>query len=367
MKSMKRLILIGLIAVLTLGVAACAAPQQEKKIYDIVWPLPPDEPRVKFLEIYQSASDLEAQSQVASILFGEEAPLALLKPYGVAVNREGTIYVTDVGKIFVFDRKNRRVDTIGAEAGTGRVRIPIGITATSDGRIFVADTAADRVFMYNSAGKLAGLIGLPGEFSAPSGLAIDEKRGRLYIADSKKHFVKVYTLDGKTALSTIGERGGEVGKFNFPTNLALDSEGNLYVVDTGNFRVQVFSPEGKHLRNIGSVGDRPGNFSRPKGIAIDSEDHIYIVDAAFQNFQIFNKEGRVLLYVGEGGSQPGQFLLPAGICVDDEDRIYVVDQLNSRVQVFEYMGEKWPEWSGLQNLSTAELIRPTGLCRLPTC
>ena len=105
--------------------------------------------------------------------------------------------------------------------------------------------------------------------------------------------------------------------------------------------MQVFNPEGKHVRNIGSVGDRPGNFSRPKGIAIDSEDHIYIVDAAFQNFQIFNKEGQPLLFVGEGGSHPGQFLLPAGIAIDDEDRVYVVDQLNARVQVFEYMGEKW--------------------------
>lgn len=344
---MRRRILIGLIAVLIFGVAACASQQQEKKVWDIVWPLPPDEPRVKFVDTYQSSADIEGSSRFASALFGEETPLALLKPYGVAVNREGTIYVTDVAKLFVFDRKNSRVFLIGEEAGTGKLRIPIGVSVSSDGRIYVADTAADRVFMYNSTGRLLGLIGQPGEFSGPSGLAIDEKRGRLYIADAKKHFVKVYTLDGKTVLSTLGDRGGETGKFNYPTNLALDSEGNLYVVDTGNFRVQVFSPEGKHLRNIGSVGDRPGNFSRPKGIAIDSEDHVYIVDAAFQNFQIFNKEGQVLLHVGEGGSQPGQFLLPAGISVDDEDRIYVVDQLNSRVQVFEYMGEKWKRRQGL--------------------
>ncbi|MCL4475191.1 MAG: 6-bladed beta-propeller [Nitrospirae bacterium] len=337
---MRSAILFGIVTVLLIGITACA-PAPGKRVWDIVWPLPPEEPRIKFLEIYQSNADVEGSSQFARALFGEDVPLILVKPYGVAVDRESRICVTDIGRVFIFDKKNRRVDFIGAEAGTGKLRIPIGIATSRDGRIYVTDTASDRVFIYNSKGNLVGLIGQKGEFEGPSGLAVDEKRGRLYISDAKKHFIKVYTLDGKEVLSTIGERGAESGKFNFPTNLALDSEGNLYVVDTGNFRVQVFNPEGKHVRNIGSVGDRPGNFSRPKGIAIDSEDHIYIVDAAFQNFQIFNKEGQPLLFVGEGGSHPGQFLLPAGIAIDDEDRVYVVDQLNARVQVFEYMGEKW--------------------------
>ncbi len=342
---MRRIILWGLVIVVLAGITACASAP-EKKVWDIVWPLPPEEPRVKFVGLYQSAQDVEGSSTLSRALFGEENPLALLKPYGVAVDKEGRICVTDISKVLIFDPKNRRVDLIGAEAGTGKLRIPIGITTSRDGRIFVADTSSDRVFIYNSKGGLAGLVGQKGEFEAPSGLAVDEKRGRLYISDAKKHFVKVYSLDGKQVLSTLGERGGASGKFNFPTNIALDSAGNLYVVDTGNFRVQVFSPEGKHLRNIGSVGDRPGNFSRPKGIAVDSEDHVYVVDAGFQNFQIFNKEGQPLLFVGEGGTQPGQFLLPAGIAIDDDDRIYVVDQLNSRVQVLEYMGEKWKRRQG---------------------
>jgi DNA-binding beta-propeller fold protein YncE len=322
-----------------MGVTACA-PQAEKKVWDIVWPLPPEEPRIRFVDILQSDKDVVKESQVAKILFGEDAEVRLLKPYGVAVGKDGKVYVSDIGKVFIFDRQNGRVDFLGAEAGTGKLRTPIGIAIAQDGRVFVTDTSSDRVFIYNERGNISGAIGKKGEFDSPSGIAIDEKRGRLYVSDAKIHSVRAYTLEGKP-LFTIGERGGEPGTFNFPTNIALDSKGNLYVVDTGNFRVQVFDPDGKHLRNIGSIGDRPGNFSRPKGIAIDSEDHIYVVDSAYQNFQIFDKDGQLLLFVGEGGRNPGQFVLPAGIAIDSEDRIYVVDQLNSRVQIFEYIGEKW--------------------------
>ncbi|MGE5238658.1 MAG: 6-bladed beta-propeller [Chloroflexota bacterium] len=316
------------------------APPEEKKVWNIVWPLPPDEPRIKFVEILKSNKDVEGPAGLGQTLFGEEIVLNLVKPYGVAVDREGKVYVSDVGRVFVFDKKNKKLSFLGGEAGTGRLRTPIGIAIGADGRVYVTDTASDKIFVYNAKGNFVTAYGEREEFEAPSGLAIDEKRGRLYIADAKKNNVRAYSFDGRLLL-TIGSRGKEPGEFNFPTNVAVDSAGNLYVVDTGNFRVQIFDIEGKHLKSFGAVGDRPGNFSRPKGIAIDSEDHIYVVDAAFQNVQIFDREGQLLLYFGEGGSDPGQFSVPAGICIDSEDRIYVVDSLNSRVQVFQYLGEKW--------------------------
>lgn len=321
------------------GIVSCAPPS-EKKIMNIVWPLPPEEPRVKFVEILQSSRDVEGPAGLGKAIFGEDVEETFIKPYGVAVDREGRIYVTDIGRIFVFDKKNRKVEFIGAESGVGRLRTPIGIAISRDGKLYVTDVASDRVFVYTTKGNFITAFGQKGEFEAPSGLAVDEKRGRLYVADSKKHNVRVYDFGGRLLL-TIGERGDAAGQFNFPTNIALDSAGNLHVVDTGNFRVQVFNPEGKFVKTIGQIGDRPGNFSRPKGIAIDSEDHIYVVDSAFQNFQIFDREGQLLLFVGEGGPDSGQFSVPAGIFIDSEDTIYVVDQLNLRVQVFQYLGEKW--------------------------
>lgn len=331
---------VALLASLLISIVGCAPPV-EKKTWDIVWPLPPDEPRVRFIDILQSNLDVEEQGGFSKALFGEEVVQGLSKPYGVAVDKAGRVYVTDLGRVFVFDKANKKLSFIGAEAGTGKLRIPIGIAvSSSQQRVYVTDTASDKVYVYSLEGKFLTAFGQKEEFESPSGLAIDEKRGRFFIADARKHNVRAYDFRGGL-LFTIGGRGEDVGQFNYPTNLALDSSGNLYVVDTGNFRIQVFNHEGKPVRTFGSIGDRPGNFARPKGIAIDSEDNVYIVDAAFQNFQIFNKEGRVLLFVGDGGRNPGQFSIPAGIAVDGQDRIYVVDQLNSRVQIFQYMNEKW--------------------------
>lgn len=327
-----------MLALLSLLISCAAAP--EKPQFDLVWPLPPDEPKVKFVDFFYSSLDLGKKTGIADTLFGQERIEAFVKPYGVAVDKEGSIYITDVGKIVVFDLKKKDYSVLGTEPGIGQLRIPIGIAIASDGRIFVGDTAADRVFVYQN-GKYASAIGLSGELESPSGVALDEQRKLIYVSDSKKHSVLVYSLDGYRLIRTIGERGTTEGTFNYPTNIALDREGNSYVVDTGNNRVQIFDASGKFVRAFGKIGDTGGSFARPKGIAIDSAGHIYVVDAAFQNIQIFDQQGQLLLFVGSAGQPPGKFRLPAGIAIDRDDKIYVVDQVPGSIQIFQYLGEKY--------------------------
>lgn len=319
---------------------SCAPAPYQKPQVDLVWPLPPDEPKIKFVDKIMSTLDLGIQQSFTESLFGEEKVDALLKPYGVAVDREGKLYVSDIGKVFVFDLQNKAYAFIGTEPGIGKLIMPIGVATSSDGRVFVADTAQDRVFVYRK-NKFAAAIGHTGDFESPSGVAVDEKRGLVYVVDSKKHMVTVFSLSDYSKLRTIGKRGTETGEFNFPANIALDSDGRLYVVDTFNVRVQVFDEKGNFVKSIGKLGDGPGFLARPKGIAVDSEGHIYIVDAAFQNFQIFDQEGKILLVVGTTGTRPGEFYLPAGITIDDQDKVYVVDQIPGSVQIFQYLGAKW--------------------------
>jgi DNA-binding beta-propeller fold protein YncE len=337
MKVFFRFLVLSIIA----GLVACAPGMPEKKKIDLVWPLPPDEPRIKYVDYFYSSLDLGARSGITEALFGEEKVESFIKPYGVAVDSEERVYVTDLGRVWVIDFKNKTYRFIGDEPGVGRLVLPIGVATSSDGRIFVTDTSLDRVFVYNKEGKTVGAIGETGEFVGASGVAIDEKKGIIYIVDARKHQVNIYSLNNYKKLGVLGKRGSDDGEFNFPTNIAVDKEGRLYVVDTGNFRVQIFDSDGRFLRSFGRVGDTPGSFARPKGIAIDSEGHIYVVDAAFQNFQIFDFEGNILLFVGSGGIEPGQFILPAGIAIDNEDRIYVINQIPPSLQIFEYMGEKW--------------------------
>ncbi len=326
-----------------------AADQSKKRApaapVNLTWPLPPEAPRVRYVATLRGMSDFKKkkESRWRSLLLGED-PLAnkpsdsLVKPYGIAVSPTGQVYVCDTAarRVFVFDSAAKQVTFVG-ESGQGRLSKPIGVAVDRDGRVFVADGTLNRVFGYAPDGGLAIAIGHDGEFENPSGLAIDRQLQRLYVADSKKHKVLAYsTLDG-TFLREIGERGEDKGQFNFPTNLFVDRRSHLYVADTLNFRVQEFDEQGALVRIVGSQGDTPGKLNRPKGVGVDSEGHVYVADTSFNNFQIFDEEGKLLLFVGASGRGPGEFLLPAGLYVDDQDRIYVADQGNARVQVFQYL------------------------------
>lgn len=309
---------------------AAATVHDEKD--EKVWPQPPDAPKIKYLNAFRSVRDLGGPKDAAD---------AIEAPYGVAVGTDGRIYVTSRGSVAVFDRKRRSVGFIGRGEGPGKLTGAVGVAVTKDDRIFVADAATRAVFRYASDGTYTGPLGSPGELESPGGIAVDEGAKRIYVTDMKKHRIAVYSSTDNRMIRTIGGRGtsGE-GKFNFPTNLAVDTKGNLYVADTGNFRVQVFDRDGRFVRSIGKLGSLPGFFARPKGLAVDSENHLYVVDAAFQNVQVFDADGRLLLFFGAGGWGPGLFTLPAGIAIDGRDRIYVVDQWPGNVQMFQYLGEQ---------------------------
>ena len=140
---------------------------------------------------------------------------------------------------------------------------------------------------------------------------------------------------------TIGHRGGKPGEFNLPVDVAVARDGTLYVLDSGNFRVQAFDSGGRFLRAFGSVGAGPGQFSRPRGIGVDPDGNVYVSDAWFGNVQVFDPRGRLLLAIGrrERADGPGHYRLPAGIAVDETRRVYIVDQYFHKVEVVRRLGD----------------------------
>jgi DNA-binding beta-propeller fold protein YncE len=204
-------------------------------------------------------------------------------------------------------------------------------------------------------------IGKPDEFYSPAGLAIDRASGRLYVADAGRHKIRVYESATGQFLFEFGQRGVALGEFNYPTHLFM-RKGALYVSDTMNFRVQVFTPDGKPVSQLGQIGAQLGQLARPKGVAVDSDGHVYVVDAAFGNFQVFEGQGehQLLLFVGQTGGEPGQFMLPAGVYIDEQDRIYVADQYNRRVQVFQYLGDKGVSQASGQSTTGSAQPSPGG-------
>lgn len=320
--------------------SANGAPRPASLTADLVWPLPPDPPRIRFVAEYRGEADFRKKPGILRrLMLGPEPDTAvqMRKPYGVAASDDGRIYVTDTGAacVFAFAPERREVRRFGIE-GRVRFKTPTGIAVDERGIVFVGDSALGTIVALDPGGAPAMNFAGHGMTNV-AGLAIDRARQRLYAVDTRAHRLFAWDSRSGAFIASWGGRGSGAGLFNYPTNVAVDASGRIYVTDTGNFRVQILEPDGKYAGSFGSAGDSPGRFHRPKGIGVDSDGHVYVADAAFNNFQIFDATGRLLLFVGTTGTEPGNFWLPAGLAIDRKDRVYVVDQTNARVQVFQYL------------------------------
>ena len=147
----------------------------------------------------------------------------------------------------------------------------------------------------------------------------------------------MFGVDGSYRFA-FGESGEDPGKLNAPTYLTAVGD-KIYVTDTLNSRVQIFSPEGEYLSSLGVRGLYLGNLTRPKGVAVSRDGLVYVVESYFDHLLVFDTQGRFLLPIGGAGNAPGQFFLPAGVWLDDQERIYVADMFNGRVSIFQYLGD----------------------------
>lgn len=336
-----------LAGVLLLG--ACSAPTQAPREQEIpVFPSPPDEARFIYERTLYSSVDVvkeDKNAELRRLLTGESARSGegLGKPYGVAVYH-GRVYVSDTAQhsVAVFDIPGQRFFRIGDDDDAGKLRMPIGLDVDGKGNLYVVDNSAKVIQVYNPAGKyLRTLAGDAKWFERPSGIAVDAAGSRIYVVDtggvsSAQHQVRVFDAQSGQHLLDIGKRGTEPGQLNLPRDVTIGLDGLLYVVDGGNFRVQVFRPDGSFVRVFGSIGRQGGQFSRPKEAAVDPDGNIYIVDSAFGNFQIFNPAGQLLLSVGSRSERDGmaKYMLPSGIAIDGDGRVYMVDQFFRKVDVY---------------------------------
>lgn len=313
-------------------ISACAQPPPRLEPDNLVWPLPPAQPRIKYVRSIYTEDDIGREYTFLEKLFGKDYFDGLVRPYGVNAGG-GRIYVSDLmlRRVLVFDLAAKRLSNVGQEGG---FQVPAAAVPDASGNIYVADSGGGKIAVYDSRGVYRTAYALDG--GKPVGLAVNNALGRLYVVDRAGHRVVVLGLDG-SRLFQIGGRGAGEGTFNIPLDIAIDRQGTVHVLDSGNFRVQSFTADGAFLSAFGTVGDVPGMFANPKGIAVDSDGHLYVTDAAFSNIQIFDRQGNILLHIGEAGILPGFLQLPGGISIDEEDRIYVADQLNARIQVFQYL------------------------------
>ena len=281
----------------------------------------------------------------------KEREQQLAKPYGIAVDSRGRVYVADtVGVVHVFDLQGRNVFAI-APSGPLAFGNPVGVAVDDRDRLFVSDAQRRGVIYFDPEGKPLGMFGGQ-NLQVPIGIAVDSKRSRVYVTDVKAHRLAVFDLQTFDFIEYIGKPGDKEGQFNRPAYVAVDRRGFVYVSDMHNHRVQIFNRRGKFVRAFGEHCATWGCFSKPKGIAVDSVGHIYVADAEFNNFQIFDEAGNALLFVGNVGHGPGEFTLLTGLCIDRKDRIYTTEQFPGRVQVFEYIPQ--PDSEGKKEVTKQE-------------
>ncbi|MFZ0798836.1 MAG: 6-bladed beta-propeller [Terriglobales bacterium] len=368
-------------AVLTLLTAICVSPafadknkkpapatdQQEKALpmrdlldtSNLVWPQPPAITRLKYLD-YFSAQKPEPEvkkappkkswmdrmagvsPEDAAKRAGKAPRFQLAQPYGLAVDSKGMLYVADtkVGAVFVFNPESRDTDLIkhGVDARFGRI---FGLAIDDADRLFVSDGGYNHVLVFNAKHKLEGQFG-DGIMNDPAGMAIDEENRYLYVANTGSDQVLVYDADTFKLLRRIGTAGKDhtlttPGDFSKPTNVAVDKDGDLYVTDTLNDRVEEFDADGVFIRTWGKNGDGAGEFARPKGIAVDADGHVWVADAALNRLQIFTKNGELRLVMGGFGPLPGQFQTLTGLTIDKLNRVFTSEQFEGRVQMFRYI------------------------------
>jgi DNA-binding beta-propeller fold protein YncE len=179
----------------------------------------------------------------------------------------------------------------------------------------------------------------PGQFNAPRGIAFASD-GSLYVADSRNNRIQHLSPDGKVikVWGTFGDQGAGAapkGTFNEPWGIAVGPDGNVYVSDTWNHRIQKFSADGTPLNMWGVFGtsETPGALYGPRGIAIDSKGRIYVADTGNKRIMVYDSNGAILTQFGSDGLDPGQFSEPVDVKVDDLGNVYVTDTWNQRVQV----------------------------------
>ncbi len=297
---------------------SCATSRIQKKPQEYVFfPPPPDISRIQFLTSISKETDFaRPKSSFADFILGKKKKETkkIKKPYGVSIHK-GTIYVCDTftNHIDVLNLKKRTFSYLG-DKGTLKFKKPINIIIDKDGRKYITDSVLGVVAVLDKANNPVATFG-KGQMKKPTGIALFENR--IYITDVIANQVVVMEKNTGEILDRIGGKTDERVKFEAPTNIAVDTEGNIYVSETMGFRIRKLTPDGKPLLKYGAgIGDGHGQFARPKGLAVDREGRIYSIDAWHSVVQIFNAKAEMLLFFGELGNKPGNLNLPAQIIID---------------------------------------------------
>jgi RHS repeat-associated protein len=247
----------------------------------------------------------------------------------------------------------------------GEFETPTNAATDSSGDVWVVDYENNRIEEFSSAGTWLANYGKAGtsetelDFERPVGIAINQSSNDVYVTDQNNNRVVKFSASTGKVIRVFGKDGNKAGEFTEPHGVALDGKGHLWVVDSGNNRLEEFNEEGTYLKTVGEKGTTCGDFTKPSNVAISGED-MYVTDAGNSRVEKFTEEGKTCTQFGTAGTGAGQFKEPNGIAVGPTGHPFVVDQGNDRVQEFSATGAYLATY-GAKGTGAGEFSQPRGI------
>jgi len=305
-------------------------------------------------------------------------------PYSIAFDTAGNIYISDGGnhRMQVFNSDGSYLTTIGESGVPGsdnaHFNRPRHIAVDSNNLLYVADGDNHRVQIFDVSASpvitYVATLGITGEsssdnahFNTPEGVAVDVARGRIYVADGNNHRAQVFDYTTRAYQTTLGG-------FSYTSDVAVDTEGNLYVTETWSSasRVQQFDSDLNYVRIYGTTGvpylTDGSHYNRPEGVAVAPDGSIYISEHYGHRLVKLNAAGVPQWIIGEAGncgSENDHLCGPRDVTLDAAVRVYVVDSWNNRVQMYNPDGSYYATLGTGYGSSDYQFDSPTGLAIAP--
>ena len=317
------------ILLLLLVIAGCGETRSRPESAEAVFfPPLPEIPRIQFLTSISSEADLgKKRDEFREFVTGKPEDLRAIGRAWDVDHVAGKLYVSAKAyrQILIVDLELRKIDFVDSSTG-GELPNPGGIFVSNAGYKFVADRKLGQILVFDQLDQFVKSYGLEGEFQPTDVVVIGD---RVLATDVSADTIRIFDRRSGELIDSLGGQGDDESTFRYPTHLTVDDQGNLYVTDFMNFRVQKFDIDGSFVKTIGEMGDFPGAMPRPKGIAVDRSGHLFVVDVAFELVQVFDTEtGEPLLPFGKFGSLYGGTWLPAGVHVDYDNIDYFSEYLD---------------------------------------
>lgn len=330
---------------------------------------------------YDAAPVVHVNTGTVTTLAGSTTPgsadntwtlAAFLKPKNLAVDRAGNVYVADtynhmIRKITVAGVVTTLAGSTSAGSSNGvgaaaSFRYPSGLALDSNGNVYVADTANNMIRMITPSGVVSTFAGSStngsnngpvsaATFYSPSGLAFDSN-ANLYVADTNNQLIRVISATGTVSTLAGGGFGsnngtGNAASFRYPSDVTVDSSGNVYVADTNNHMIRMITPAGVVTTLAGSTTRGSTNdigsaasFFAPFGVDVDANHNVYVADTGNNMIRMITPAGVVTTLAGSttsgsanGNGTSASFNSPNGVAVDTNGVVYVADTNNNMIRL----------------------------------